>query len=45
MFTAEVKIKSLDPARGEGASKRLAEQAAAANLLEREGLIERSGNV
>jgi ribonuclease-3 len=44
MFTAEVKIKSLEPARGEGASKRLAEQAAAASLLEREGVIERGGN-
>jgi ribonuclease-3 len=42
MFTAEVRIKSLEPARGEGASKRLAEQAAAASLLEREGVIERS---
>ena len=45
MFTAEVRIKSLEPARGEGSSKRLAEQAAAALLLEREGVIERSGNV
>lgn len=44
MFTAEVRIKSLEPARGEGSSKRLAEQAAAALLLEREGVIERSGN-
>jgi dsRNA-specific ribonuclease len=34
-----VRIKSLQPARGEGASKRLAEQAAAASLLEREGVI------
>lgn len=39
LFTAEVRIKSLQPARGEGASKRLAEQAAAASLLEREGVI------
>jgi len=45
LFTAEVRIKSLDPARGEGASKRLAEQAAAASLLEREGVMVRSGNV
>jgi ribonuclease III len=45
MFTAEVRIKSIEPARGEGSSKRLAEQAAAASLLEREGVIERSGNV
>lgn len=44
LFTAEVKIRSLEPARGEGASKRLAEQAAAASLLEREGVIERGGN-
>lgn len=45
LFTAEVRIKSLDPARGEGASKRLAEQAAAASLLEREGVLLRSENV
>lgn len=44
MFTAEVRIKSLEPSRGEGASKRLAEQAAAARLLEREGVIGRSGH-
>ena len=44
MFTAEVRIKSLEPSRGEGASKRLAEQAAASSLLEREGVIERSGH-
>jgi len=45
LFTAEVRIKSLEPARGEGASKRLAEQAAAASLLEREGVLLRSENV
>lgn len=45
MFKAEVRVKPLEPARGEGSSKRLAEQAAAASLLEREGVIERSGNV
>jgi ribonuclease-3 len=45
MFTAEVRIRSLDPARGEGASKRLAEQAAAASLLAREGVMDRSSNV
>lgn len=44
LFTAEVRIRSIDPARGEGASKRLAEQAAAASLLEREGVIARSGD-
>lgn len=38
LFTAEVLIKSLEPARGEGASKRLAEQSAAAALLAREGV-------
>jgi ribonuclease-3 len=44
LFTAEVRIRSLDPARGEGASKRLAEQAAAAQLLEREGVLVWSGH-
>lgn len=39
LFTAEVRIKTLDPARGEGASKRLAEQAAASCLLVREGVL------
>jgi ribonuclease-3 len=37
-FTAEVRIKGKAPARGEGASKRAAEQAAAQSLLEREGV-------
>jgi ribonuclease-3 len=37
-FTAEVRIKGCKPARGEGASKRAAEQAAAAALLAREGV-------
>jgi ribonuclease-3 len=37
-FTAEVRIKGRKPARGEGASKRAAEQAAASALLEREGV-------
>ena len=37
-FTAEVRIKGTKPARGEGASKRAAEQAAAAALLAREGV-------
>ena len=37
-FTAEVRIKGTKPARGEGASKRAAEQAAATTLLAREGV-------
>jgi ribonuclease-3 len=37
-FTAEVRIKGQKPARGEGANKRAAEQAAAAALLAREGV-------
>ena len=37
-FTSEVRISGCDPARGEGASKRAAEQAAARALLEREGV-------
>jgi ribonuclease-3 len=37
-FTAEVTIKGKKAARGEGASKRAAEQAAAAALLSREGV-------
>jgi ribonuclease-3 len=37
-FTAEVRIKGTKPARGEGANKRAAEQAAAAALLVREGV-------
>lgn len=37
-FTSEVRIKGKKPARGEGASKRSAEQAAATALLAREGL-------
>jgi ribonuclease-3 len=39
-FTSEVRIKGKTPARGEGASKRVAEQAAARALLEREGVRE-----
>lgn len=38
-FTAEVRIRGCSPARGEGNSKRAAEQAAAQQLLEREGVI------
>jgi ribonuclease-3 len=37
-FTTEVRIKGRKPARGEGASKRAAEQAAATALLKREGV-------
>lgn len=37
-FTAEVVISGHPPARGEGASKRIAEQAAATALLAREGV-------
>ena len=37
-FTSEVRIKGKAPARGEGNSKRAAEQAAAAMILEREGV-------
>lgn len=37
-FTAEVRIVGRKPARGEGANKRAAEQAAAAELLAREGV-------
>lgn len=37
-FTTEVRISGMEPARGEGASKRAAEQAAARALLEREGV-------
>jgi len=39
-FTSEVRIAGRPPARGEGASKRAAEQAAARALLEREGVRE-----
>jgi ribonuclease-3 len=37
-FTTEVRIKGKKPARGQGASKRAAEQAAASALLRREGV-------
>lgn len=39
-FTAEVRILGKEPARGEGASKRAAEQAAATEILSREGVRE-----
>ena len=41
VFVCEVKITGRRPARGEGASKRAAEQAAATLLLEREGVSKR----
>jgi ribonuclease-3 len=40
-FTAEVRIKGRTPARGQGHSKRAAEQAAATALLEQEGVLEK----
>jgi ribonuclease-3 len=40
-FTSEVRIKGKTAARGEGASKRSAEQAAATAFLEREGVLEK----
>jgi len=44
-FTAEVIISGRAPAQGEGASKRIAEQAAATALLSREGVGGRVGDV
>ena len=44
-FTAEVLIAGKAPAQGEGASKRIAEQAAATALLTREGVGARIGDV
>lgn len=38
VFVAEVRIKGCEPALGEGASKRAAEQSAATTLLAREGI-------
>ena len=38
-FTSEVRIRGKAPARGQGTSKRAAEQAAATALLEREGVM------
>jgi ribonuclease-3 len=38
LFTAEVRIRGRKPTRGEGASKRAAEQAAATAMLAREGV-------
>ena len=43
-FTSEVRIKGKKPARGEGANKRAAEQAAATALLAREGVWKRAAN-
>ena len=44
-FTAEVFISGRQPAQGEGASKRIAEQEAATALLSREGVWEKQANV
>ncbi len=44
-FTAEVRIAGRKPARGEGANKRAAEQAAATELLSREGVWRPGSNV
>ncbi len=44
-FTAEVLISGKAPAQGEGASKRIAEQAAASALLTREGVGAHVGDV
>ena len=44
VFTSEVQIAGRKPARGQGASKRSAEQAAAAALLAREGVGSKSGH-
>lgn len=44
-FTAEVRIAGRKPARGEGANKRAAEQAAATELLAREGVWEAAAHV
>ena len=43
-FTSEVRIKGRKPARGEGASKRAAEQAAATALFAREGVWKRGAD-
>lgn len=40
-FTVEVQVEGLEPSRGEGASKRLAEQAAAGAMLVNEGIWHR----
>lgn len=44
LFVSEVRITGKSPARGEGASKRSAEQAAATALLSREGVWSEGGN-
>jgi ribonuclease-3 len=43
-FVAEVRIKGVRAARGEGASKRAAEQAAASAMLAREGVWKGPGH-
>lgn len=45
VFTITVRIKGIELGRGVGRSKREAEQAAATNVLEREGVWEKLGNV
>ncbi|MDH3579965.1 MAG: ribonuclease III [Hyphomicrobiales bacterium] len=42
-FTVEVRLEGLEPARGEGTSKRLAEQAAAGAILVSEGIWPSAG--
>lgn len=44
-FVAEVQLKGLDPAQGQGGSKRIAEQNAAQAMLEREGVWMLNDNV
>lgn len=39
VFVSEVRVRGFEPARGEGSSKRIAEQAAAQAILSREGLL------
>ena len=38
VFVSEVRVTGFEPARGEGSSKRIAEQAAAESMLSREGI-------
>ncbi|MHA1165868.1 MAG: putative dsRNA-binding protein, partial [Alphaproteobacteria bacterium] len=38
IFITKVEVQGLEPAEGEGPSKRIAEQAAASSLLMREGI-------
>ena len=43
-FILEVRVEGMEPARGEGKSKRAAQQAAARALLQREGIWELDGD-